>query len=108
SPLLSPLLPPPRRSTLFPSPTLFRSDQRFTTECVHRNYEPGPIALGGGLRGLNTSQRVGWSVQCRSVARISDWVVKTPFLDQGRSEEHTSELQSRENLVCRLLLDKKE
>src|SRR6266511_4300172 len=34
--------------------------------------------------------------------------LRTPFIRLGRSEEHTSELQSRENLVCRLLLEKKE
>src|SRR5690625_3685476 len=39
--------------------------------------------------------------------RKQDWKTKTIFLTEKRSEEHTSELQSRGHLVCRLLLEKK-
>src|SRR5256886_12368441 len=41
------------------------------------------------------------------VVAICPGSVATPFMDKRRSEEHTSELQSQSNLVCRLLLEKK-
>src|SRR2546427_6595691 len=85
----------PPRSTLFPYTTLFRSAWRLPLPRL-----PLALVLGGGpetpllvplLRGL------GWRV---SVAeRRARWA--------SRSEEHTSELQSQSNLVCRLLLEKK-
>src|SRR5436309_7864732 len=68
----------PPRSTLFPYTTLFRS----------------PIHYG-----------VPFSVSYSSTSPISSAVLVRP--GSSRSEEHTSELQSRENLVCRLLLEKK-
>src|SRR5438067_10726929 len=74
----------PPRSTLFPYTTLFRSGapagvtNRMTTGAL------SVTGMGGGLVGL----LVGLLVGCRS-------------------EEHTSELQSRFDLVCRLLLEKK-
>src|SRR5690606_40786773 len=70
----------PPRSTLFPYTTLFRS----------RGIDPGAVTLGIG--GREVGQRL---TQPQHVVRAL------------RSEEHTSELQSRENLVCRLLLEKK-
>src|SRR3712207_7741147 len=73
----------PPRSTLFPYTTLFRSRLNFC-------YEAGPT--GYGLHRLLT--KLGH--HCTVVA---------PSLI--RSEEHTSELQSRQYLVCRLLLEKK-
>src|SRR5438093_13661819 len=72
------LLRPPPRSTLFPYTTLFRSG----------------YCLGGALQ----------------LALACDIRVSTPDCQSGlpaRSEEHTSELQSLTNLVCRLLLEKK-
>src|SRR5690606_41934645 len=82
----------PPRSTLFPYTTLFRSVRR-----APRLREPrleGPAAgRRRRRRGLGQGHRVG-RPRARRGAR-------------GRSEEHTSELQSRENLVCRLLLEKK-
>src|SRR2546430_10896947 len=71
----------PPRSTLFPYTTLFRSRDALHGEARWRlDREPG---LDHGLLRRNLSQRV------------------------VRSEEHTSELQSQSNLVCRLLLEKK-
>src|SRR2546430_10799790 len=70
----------PPRSTLFPYTTLFRSSAATTGGC-----RPPPAA-----REFRSS---GQDTQCS--------------MRQGRSEEHTSELQSQSNLVCRLLLEKK-
>src|SRR5438270_13922973 len=71
----------PPRSTLFPYTTLFRS--------------PDGVVCPAGL--------VSVSVDC--VVQTIGWASYWDF--QGRSEEHTSELQSQSNLVCRLLLEKK-
>src|SRR5690606_40873647 len=47
------------------------------------------------------------SSRCRNVAAICPILARSPSPDDDRSEEHTSELQSREKLVCRLLREKK-
>src|SRR2546430_10400144 len=75
----------PPRSTLFPYTTLFRSE-----EIARRDAEPRRI-----LR--MEPQRV----------RVRDLVQPFRIARARRSEEHTSELQSQSNLVCRLLLEKK-
>src|SRR3712207_7946397 len=84
----------PPRSTLFPYTTLFRSQHRFVT-LEHR------------LAVHRLPQRTGFDVL--SFERQSDRLGREPAprLEQDRSEEHTSELQSRQYLVCRLLLEKK-
>src|SRR2546430_5513266 len=74
----------PPRSTLFPYTTLFRSDE---------GQLPGQV-VGIGGRHVE-AQPVGRRVAMDGVAHAE------------RSEEHTSELQSQSNLVCRLLLEKK-
>src|SRR2546430_10394231 len=78
----------PPRSTLFPYTTLFRSRDR-------------PGARPGGTRSQPRltlmASEVGGEQRCGTGARLRD----------ARSEEHTSELQSQSNLVCRLLLEKK-
>src|SRR2546429_5996155 len=85
----------PPRSTLFPYTTLFRSD------CdAHDNWPPEAfkpfleMAAAGGLDGALDAMLAGKNF-FRSAQAL------------GRSEEHTSELQSRLHLVCRLLLEKK-
>src|SRR2546426_7512412 len=78
----------PPRSTLFPYTTLFRS---------HLRVEP-PGQLGG--RGAVHREE-------RHLARIAEGAHAGPHERLRRSEEHTSELQSPCNLVCRLLLEKK-
>src|SRR5438105_9859948 len=82
------LLPPPR-STLFPYTTLFRSRGERHQLWAHR-YHPVRTRLldEGNVHDRETEREV-------------------PGLDEVRSEEHTSELQSRVDLVCRLLLEKK-
>src|SRR5436309_15741884 len=80
------MIPRPPRSTLFPYTTLFRSHQTRTDLFAH------PVLLLALAR-----------VTCRPPF---PWP-RRDWLKPQRSEEHTSELQSRENLVCRLLLEKK-
>src|SRR2546430_7664781 len=75
----------PPRSTLFPYTTLFRSPTPAPARPVPRPDSHGSLADPGRLRRWPGSPSGGG----------------------GRSEEHTSELQSQSNLVCRLLLEKK-
>src|SRR5690606_40751986 len=96
----------PPRATLFPYPTLFRSPWS------------GQIALPGGRRDpcdsdeqavavRETREEIGVELPAaHCVGRLDDLEGRRGGTSE-RSEEHTSELQSRENLVCRLLLEKK-
>src|SRR5256885_7186980 len=79
----------PPRSTLFPYTTLFRSPPR------ERQFSET-------LFGLRRSQGIPQHPQ--DLRRGGPWLRRSP---NSRSEEHTSELQSPCNLVCRLLLEKK-
>src|SRR3712207_8165211 len=79
----------PPRSTLFPYTTLFRSQEGVD----------GVAVLG---------QRLGYEpVVARITRRGEEHPVEPDPAEPLRSEEHTSELQSRQYLVCRLLLEKK-
>src|SRR3712207_8079188 len=96
----------PPRSTLFPYTTLFRSrrehplvDQRAAGE--RRHDEVGP---GGDLR--HPADHVELALEGVRVVAQRPLGGDDELLDV-RSEEHTSELQSRQYLVCRLLLEKK-
>src|SRR5438445_4899637 len=84
------MIRPPPRSTLFPYTTLFRSSRN-----VRQQHQRRRIAGG----------------EAEVVFAGVDGVVPQFFCEQrvqkNRSEEHTSELQSRQYLVCRLLLEKK-
>src|SRR2546427_4432824 len=98
----------PPRSTLFPSTTLFRSKgssgfgagstlaqgrRAIELSILRRDWSPAvPFAL------ILLVIQVCFIVHAAKTGRFSPW---------GRSEEHTSELQSQSNLVCRLLLEKK-
>src|SRR2546422_8399678 len=87
----------PPRSTLFPYTTLFRSGQDLGGS---RNHRPAPANEVSNLRaGLTREQRFN--------PDPPDRVDRSPRIAAERSEEHTSELQSRLHLVCRLLLEKK-
>src|SRR3712207_7555611 len=94
----------PPRSTLFPYTTLFRSSrvespgQSSSALFANPPRRPGRArrTLGGALAG-NDSGAAGHLEGGRGL----------PAPRSGRSEEHTSELQSRQYLVCRLLLEKK-
>src|SRR3712207_7937375 len=76
----------PPRSTLFPYTTLFRSD----TAQARRRRREARRQIVERVREVRRARRVRVDVHCRA-----------------RSEEHTSELQSRQYLVCRLLLETK-
>src|SRR5690349_23408756 len=86
----------PPRSTLFPYTTLFRSSAR--AGCVARLTPDGEID-----RVLEVAAQTVTSL-CFAGGDQHDLYVVTA---DNRSEEHTSELQSRRDLVCRLLLEKK-
>src|SRR3712207_8816531 len=92
----------PPRSTLFPYTTLFRSylhrSERFPS-CPDHGFDIGSVGYVCGLRqgtAARSRDLIGYRV-CALPHHVRD----------DRSEEHTSELQSRQYLVCRLLLEKK-
>src|SRR5690606_42133440 len=91
----------PPRSTLFPYTTLFRS--RSSARCAE--------GLEGGFGSRAASRSSRRSRHCAGgIASASMPALRASTRSRRtrvRSEEHTSELQSRENLVCRLLLEKK-
>src|SRR5256885_12835671 len=102
------MIRPPPRSTLFPYPTLFRSVERaeFVWICSPPLlHEPQILTALAAGRAVFCEKPLTLSAD--SCCRIIDAVEKSgKFLAVGRSEEHTSELQSPCNLVCRLLLEK--
>src|SRR5258708_10168102 len=81
----------PPRSTLFPYTTLFRSPEG------RRAAVSGHDAVHGGVDGGEVVRR--FRRRGRQGGAAANWI--------ARSEEHTSELQSPDHLVCRLLLEKK-
>src|SRR5688572_31125381 len=83
----------PPRSTLFPYTTLFRSRYDYFEVTDKR------VLL---VTGLVTRQ-----VASMPMGKVTDLTYRRPPIGRLRSEEHTSELQSQSNLVCRLLLEKK-
>src|SRR5690606_41669380 len=96
------LIPQPPRSTLFPYTTLFRSGGQ-TVEIRSRGSAAFTLDHPGDLVWRRSA-----FISDRTVGIHSDHVAAAlPRALIERSEEHTSELQSRENLVCRLLLEKK-
>src|SRR3712207_7824638 len=92
----------PPRSTLFPSATLFRSGH-LALDVTAPPRSPG-TGDAGGPSALAAVEQPAEQVAEAAVADVAEQVVdRRP----ARSEEHTSELQSRQYLVCRLLLEKK-
>src|SRR3712207_8415552 len=80
------MIRPPPISTLLPSPTLFRS---------------------WGVGGATTPESPAQARSVRWAARSPRGMGRSARSHQSRSEEHTSELQSRQYIACRLLLEKK-
>src|SRR3712207_7806640 len=86
----------PPRSTLFPYTTLFRSVKLKELSIVHAVRGEGMV----------------WGIELAPVGEhtsnaVANECVRAAYVGDERSEEHTSELQSRQYLVCRLLLEKK-
>src|SRR3989442_6038829 len=91
------------RSTLFPYTTLFRSHQAFAT-----------VEGGDGFAQLRDLSAKGRGLHADGASQLHEPAQAGDIVEdaghhgnQARSEEHTSELQSRPHLVCRLLLEKK-
>src|SRR5690554_7115950 len=96
------MIRPPPRSTLFPYTTLFRSR-------LHLGRQKSSGSLRKGIRSAFI-KNLGYPVLTPGMYLVTkgDIVVTNPYFQiKSRSEEHTSELQSRPHLVCRLLLEKK-
>src|SRR5256885_9084137 len=87
------MIRPPRRSPLFPYTPLFRSGGLWSTPA----YDPTTKYLYWGAGNPNSKTKQ---------YKTTDAILKID-VNPSRSEEHTSELQSPCNLVCRLLLEKK-
>src|SRR5699024_12079062 len=96
------IAPPPPRSTLFPYTTLFRS---LLSASAHMNFQRDHYTLHIDLKPALDEGKL----DARLVRDFTDWANQNMGNALGglRSEEHTSELQSRFDLVCRLLLEKK-
>src|SRR5690606_42038479 len=92
------LIPRPPRSSLFPYTTLFRSEPGILTYMKKIGRDPLANGVSVVVQRMVHAQSAGVLFQADPQGDINR---------QVRSEEHTSELQSRENLVCRLLLEKK-
>src|SRR5207302_9971111 len=100
--------PPPPTSTLFPYTTLFRSGQ---PAALH---DDDAVGVAHGRQPVRDDEH-GAALTYRPHFALDDALALivqrgcrlVEDQDARRSEEHTSELQSRENLVCRLLLEKK-
>src|SRR3712207_7685205 len=95
----------PPRSTLFPYTTLFRSFPALLIETFSFRYRDGvrfveEVKRKEGMRGVN-------ELFSRPPLSSEQILHTEKYFQNERSEEHTSELQSRQYLVCRLLLEKK-
>src|SRR2546421_8661075 len=94
----------PPRSTLFPYTTLFRSSRHRAATPAIESPPGGPTDRGRSGRAWLTAGEIDWAGETPAL-RCS--APRAKPLCARRSEEHTSELQSRSDLVCRLLLEKK-
>src|SRR5947207_4318638 len=95
------MIPRPPRSILFPYTTLFRSSDNLGSIWAAHYY---------GM-GMNLNRLVQWGEEEQKYDFVgAGWAIRAWSMLEAtneRSEEHTSELQSHSDLVCRLLLEKK-
>src|SRR5207248_7121782 len=102
------LVRPPLTSTLFPYTPLFRSQVgNAGTEFAHANlliFLDSNLRIAKWIYGTDYSGR-DVDLALKVAAGESDWIGEHSQLLYARSEEHTSELQSPYDLVCRLLLE---
>src|SRR3712207_7527432 len=98
----------PPRSTLFPYTTLFRSDlqdQEYRKKLdKEKKFEDDMIK---SKQAFYTKEHNKLQEHYQDMDRLVEAYLSELKEEYGRSEEHTSELQSRQYLVCRLLLEKK-
>src|SRR5258707_6488558 len=96
----------PPRSTLFPYTTLFRSPQLFAANATRVFDRISEVASKNRFKRYNMEEPADMN---RRHALIAYFLIACTLVlaIRKRSEEHTSELQSRQYLVCRLLLEKK-
>src|SRR3712207_8784440 len=92
----------PPRSTLFPYTTLFRSPIRDLSPA----FPPAPLWVTGPRSAVPAGGEAADEV-AQAPGRPQPRAVRREGVEADRSEEHTSELQSRQYLVCRLLVEKK-
>src|SRR3712207_7443463 len=97
----------PPRSTLFPYTTLFRSELDHHLPLTHQLGVQGLVEVQDGLQAAVVLGGEGAPLLPRAVEEDPLDFVMGLGAGRLRSEEHTSELQSRQYLVCRLLLEKK-
>src|SRR3712207_9046169 len=98
----------PPRSTLFPYTTLFRSNSDEgkaigLTYFKERGFRPDIVEKF--QLGYSPEKRTAFAEAAKAAGYKAEYLVKAGLIstnDEGRSEEHTSELQSRQYLVCRL------
>src|SRR5258708_21684663 len=90
----------PPRSTLFPYTTLFRSIFDFPDRMAFQRTDDSFVPYGASV---NLPERT----LALTKSDDKNWTASFTFQFLSRSEEHTSELQSPDHLVCRLLLEKK-
>src|SRR5260370_28740126 len=83
----------PPRSTLFPYTTLFRSSREATLRYIYPHMASATFTFTAAIP--------------TPMSQLFDILTDPARIPEWRSEEHTSELQSHLNLVCRLLLEKK-
>src|SRR5690625_6185526 len=97
--------PRPPRSTLFPYTTLFRSEVLFLLKRGDILYDLADIKP----KGFKRTRRVNGEkvIEFTAIPFEENENTFDLIVEESRSEEHTSELQSRGHLVCRLLLEKK-
>src|SRR5207249_10396579 len=100
--------PPPPTPPLFPYTTLFRSQNTHLNANTFNNNRTGVRrqsshinTFGGALGGAVKKNKLFFFGSYENIRQV----IPDPFVTSVRSEEHTSELQSRFDLVCRLLLE---
>src|SRR3712207_7264729 len=90
----------PPRSTLFPYTTLFRSEYNLGIALLQQDQKPAALQQLDRAGTLSVEDAGPLAIRDKSNMLLGKLMLE-------RSEEHTSELQSRQYLVCRLLLEKK-
>src|SRR2546430_10999667 len=97
----------PPRSTLFPYTTLFRSTFYVVRVFSQTPLNPDALPKEVRIRPVVKADEADAIAQLPEIRYSGIWVQLFQKMEYQRSEEHTSELQSQSNLVCRLLLEKK-